>query len=145
MPKPKAQSTPKPIKPIRQKLWITWIVWIICRLLVLPIIVGMPYVKVIMAGMAWQLVVLLPVLLLSGIVMRGKSPYPLIFISMLTLIYLGNAGLDMLTKIYAYAPLGVQAFFVVEFVLLLMINAWLFILLRRLPPMHQANRQLTDN
>ena len=72
---------------------------------------------------------------------RGNSPYALMWVSMVALVYLGLAGVMSLLRIYEAAPVAVWAVQCVEAVLLLLINCQLFILLKRLPAMHKQNAQ----
>ncbi len=127
----------KPIAPIHQRLQLLWGLWLIHRLVIYPVLVGVATGASIMSGMMWQVLVLLPALLLTGVVTKGNSPYWLIILSMMTLVYLGSAGVFLVMRIYEHAPFMIWAGFAVETLLLAMINVLLFILLKRLPPMHQ--------
>ena len=59
-------------------------------------------------------------------------------LSMITLVYLASAGVYLVLRLYEQAPMLISLGFGVETVLLLLINVYLFILLKRLPPMHKT-------
>ncbi len=132
----------KAITAIHQKLQILWVVWLVYRLVVYPVLVGMATEMGIslgvLKGVFWQVLVLLPVFIFTLAVWRGNSPYPLIILSMMTLVYLASAGVFLMLRIYEHAPAMVWMGFAFETVLLAVINVLLFMLLKRLPPMHQS-------
>lgn len=132
----------KPIAPIRQRLMLTWLVWLIYRLLALPMLISVfnPMNPDIIGGIAWQGLWLIPAFILTPWVLRGRSPYALLVGSMLTLVYLGASGVVLFTRVYgsSWAELLV---YLLDFTLLLMINVWLFILLKRLPSMNNVVKQ----
>lgn len=144
MPNTPSPSTPtatpsKPIAPMRQRLVITWLVWLVYRLLALPILINMfnPSHPDIIGGIVWYGLWLIPAFILTPVIWRGRSPYMLLIGSMLTLVYLGASGVVLFTRIYgsSWAEILVYA---ADFVLLLLINAWLFLLLKRLPSMNNV-------
>ncbi|KAA0912744.1 hypothetical protein [Psychrobacter sp. ANT_WB68] len=132
----------KPITPIRQRLMVTWLVWLVFRLLGLPILISIfnPSNPDIIGGIAWQALWLVPAFVLTPSILRGRSPYALLIGSMFTLVYLGASGVVLFTRIYgsSWAEIVVYLF---DFVLLLAINVWLFILLKRLPSMNNVVKQ----
>lgn len=132
----------KPIAPIRQLLMVTWLVWVIYRLLGLPVLISVfnPSRPDIIGGIAWQALWLVPAFVLTPSILRGRSPYALLIDSMFTLVYLGASGVVLFTRAYgsSWAELGV---YLIDFILLLMINVWLFILLKRLPSMNNVVKQ----
>lgn len=139
---PETVNTQKPIAPIRQRLMVTWLVWLAFRLLALPILISVfnPSRPDIVGGIAWQALWLLPALVLTPSILRGRSPYALLIDSMFTLVYLGASGVVLFTRVYgsSWAEIMVYLF---DFVLLLTINVWLFILLKRLPSMNNVVKQ----
>lgn len=132
----------KPIAPIRQRLMVTWLAWVIYRLLGLPVLISVfnPMNPDVIGGVAWQALWLLPAFILTPWILRGRSPYALLVGSMLTLVYLGASGVVLFTRAYgsSWAELVV---YLIDFILLLMINVWLFILLKRLPSMNNVVKQ----
>ncbi|HAV47518.1 MAG TPA: hypothetical protein DCX43_05165, partial [Psychrobacter sp.] len=128
--------------PIRQRLMVTWLVWLAFRLLALPILISVfnPSRPDIIGGIAWQALWLLPALVLTPSILRGRSPYALLIDSMFTLVYLGASGVVLFTRVYgsSWAEIMVYLF---DFVLLLTINVWLFVLLKRLPSMNNVVKQ----
>ena len=132
----------KPITPIRQRLMVTWLVWLVFRLLGLPILISIfnPSNPDIIGGIAWQALWLVPAFVLTPSILRGRSPYALLIGSMVTVVYLGASGVVLFTRIYgsSWAEIVVYLF---DFVLLLAINVWLFILLKRLPSMNNVVKQ----
>jgi hypothetical protein len=143
--KPAAKKASKPVKsgkpiaPIRQRLMLTWLVWLVYRLLGLPILISIFNVSSpdIVGGIAWQALWLLPAFILTPWIVRGRSPYALLVGSMFTLVYLGASGVVLFTRSYgsSWSEIVVYLF---DFLLLLVINVWLFILLKRLPSMNNV-------
>ena len=135
------KNTSKPIAPIHQRLLVTWLLWLVYRLLGLPIFISLLNVNSpdIIAGIVWYGLWLIPAFILTPVVWRGRSPYLLLVGSMLTLVYLGASGVVLLDRAYgsSRAELMVYLF---DFVLLLVINIWLFILLKRLPSMNKVEK-----
>src|SRR5699024_12524987 len=111
-------------------------------LLSLPLLIGVfhPCRPDIAGGIAWQALWLLPALVLTPSILRGRSPYALLIDSMFTLVYLGASGVVLFTRVYgsSWAEIMVYLF---DFVLLLTVNVWLFILLKRLPSMNNVVKQ----
>ncbi|MCK6157988.1 hypothetical protein KZX29_04150 [Moraxella osloensis] len=134
---PHSLSAPKPIYPIHRRLTMVWWVWLGFRLLAVPILTHwLASAKPAMVGgIAWQALWLIPALLSTPYIVKGKSPYALLLLSMLTFVYLGGSGMVALK--YGYQThWGLMAVWLVDFVLLGWVNYWLFILLRRLPKMN---------
>ena len=129
----------KPIAPMRQRLLITWLVWMVYRLLALPIMISVfnPISPDIIGGIAWQALWLIPALILTPVMLRGRSPYLLLVGSMLTLVYLGASGVVLFTRIYGSSVVEIIVY-LLDFVLLFLINIWLFLLLKRLPSMNNV-------
>lgn len=135
------KNASKPIAPIHRRLLVTWLLWLVYRLLGLPIGISLLNVNSpdIIAGIVWYGLWLIPAFILTPVVWRGRSPYLLLVGSMLTLVYLGASGVVLLDRAYgsSRAELMVYLF---DFVLLLVINIWLFILLKRLPSMNKVEK-----
>ena len=135
----KPLKTVKPIAPIAQRLKVTWLIWLVYRLLGLPIFISIfnPSSPDIVGGIAWQALWLVPALILTPWILRGRSPYALLISSMFTLVYLGASGVVLFSRIYgsSWAEIAVYS---TDFLLLLAINVWLFILLKRLPSMNNV-------
>lgn len=139
---PETVNMQKPIAPIRQRLMVTWLVWLAFRLLALPILISVfnPSRPDIVGGIAWQALWLLPALVLTPSILRGRSPYALLIDSMFTLVYLGASGVVLFTRVYGSSWAEIMVY-LLDFVLLLTINVWLFILLKRLPSMNNVVKQ----
>lgn len=137
-----ALKAQKPIAPMRQRLMVTWLVWLVFRLLGLPILISVfnPSSPDIIGGIAWQALWLLPAFVLTPSILRGRSPYALLIGSMFTLVYLGASGVVLFTRIYGSSWAEIIVY-LLDFVLLLTINVWLFILLKRLPSMNNVVKQ----
>lgn len=137
-----APKVQKPITPIRQRLMVTWLVWLVFRALGLPVLISVfnPSNPDIIGGIAWQVLWLVPALVLTPSILRGRSPYALLIDSMFTLVYLGASGVVLFTRIYgsSWAEIGV---YLLDFLLLFVINIWLFLLLKRLPSMNNVVKQ----
>ena len=129
----------KPITPIRQRLIVTWLVWLSFRLLALPILINIFNISSpdIIGGIAWQALWLVPAFILTPSILRGRSPYALLIDSMFTLVYLGASGVVLFTRAYGSSWAEIAVYFI-DFALLLTINVWLFILLKRLPSMNNV-------
>lgn len=131
----------KPIAPMQQRLRLTWLVWLVYRLLVLPIMISIlnPTAPSIVGGIAWYGLWLLPAFLVTPSIWQGRSPYMLLVSSMLTLVYLGGSGLILFDRAYgsSWAELAI---YIIDFGLLLLVNIWLFILLKRLPSMNKIEK-----
>lgn len=132
----------KPIEPIRQRLLVTWLVWLVYRLLGLPILINIfnPSSPDVIGGIAWQALWLVPAFVLTPWILRGRSPYALLISSMFTLVYLGASGVVLFTRAYgsSWAEITLHS---IDFILLLAINVWLFILLKRLPSMNNVVKE----
>ena len=139
---PEIVNAQKPIAPIRQRLMVTWLVWLAFRLLALPILISVfnPSRPDIVGGIAWQALWLLPALVLTPSILRGHSPYALLIASMFTLVYLGASGVVLFTRVYGSSWAEIMVY-LLDFVLLLTINVWLFILLKCLPSMNNVVKQ----
>ncbi|MDN6276090.1 hypothetical protein [Psychrobacter sp.] len=129
----------KPIAPIRQRLMLTWLIWLAYRLLGLPILISIfnPSSPDIFGGVAWQALWLIPAVILTPWILRGRSPYALLVGSMLTLVYLGASGVVLFSRIYGSGWAEIVVY-LIDFLLLLAVNVWLFILLKRLPSMNNV-------
>lgn len=134
----KNKSTPqKPVAPIRHRLIGAWGLWLIFRLLCIAVLLHLllPSHPDIIGGIVWQGLWLVPAFICTPFIVKGKSPYALLVISMFTFIYLGASGMVLLK--YVFTQLwSVVWVFGIDFILLGLINYWLFILLKRLPKMN---------
>ncbi|SPX86851.1 hypothetical protein [Moraxella ovis] len=127
----------KPIKPIHQRLKLCWWLWVVLAIIIYPLSIMMLTDVNVMNGVVVQILAMLPALLFTPAIMRGNSPYVLIFASIVTLVYLSVAGVLALIRYYEGVSAGIWGMRLVEFIVLLFINCYLFILLKRLPPMHK--------
>ena len=129
----------KPITSIRQRLIATWLVWLSFRLFALPILINVFNISSpdIIGGIAWQALWLVPAFILTPSILRGRSPYALLIDSMFTLVYLGASGVVLFTRAYGSSWAEIAVYFI-DFALLLAINVWLFVLLKRLPSMNNV-------
>lgn len=127
---------PKPVHPIHQRLKMAWWAWLIFRLVGVVIFTSMLENKPnIVGGIAWQGLWLIPAFIATSYIVKGKSPYALLLLSIITFMYLGGSGMVALK--YGYGKIwGLMGVWLVDFVLLGLINYWLFILLKRLPKMN---------
>lgn len=138
----KPVKTKKSIAAIRQRLLVTWLIWLVYRLVGLPAFISIfnPSRPDVIGGIAWQALWLVPAFVLTPWMVRGRSPYALLIGSMFTLIYLGASGVVLFAR--AYGSSGAEiAVYLVDFILLLTINVWLFVLLKRLPSMNKVVKQ----
>lgn len=131
----------KPAKPVQKALRYTWLLWLITAALIYPVAVWLSTGASLWAGVGVQLLGLIPALLCTPSIWRGNSPYALMWVSMVALVYLGVASVMALIRIYEAAPVAVWMVKCIEAVLLLLINCQLFVLLKRLPAMHKQNAQ----
>lgn len=133
------KSLLKPVTAMRRRLMATWLTWLGFRLLALPILISILNVNHPdkLGGIAWQALWLIPAFILTLWIIKGRSPYALIVASMFTLVYLGASGVVLLTRSYG-GSFGEILVYVGDFLLLLFINTWLFLLLKRLPSMNNV-------
>ena len=129
----------KPVEPIIKRLQIFWLVWLAYRLLALPILIASFTAQDldIIGGIAWQALWLIPAIIMTPVMMKGRSPYLLLISSMFTLVYFGASAVVIFARAYA-VELSVIWIYVIDTVLLLLINGLLFILLKRLPSMNKS-------
>lgn len=133
-------TTPKPaqpIQPIQQRLKLTWLLWLVYRLIGVALLANVLVNNQvdIVGGIVWQGLWLLPAFVSTPFVVKGNSPYALLVIDMLMLVYLGGSG--MMVLINGFGKIGaMMGIWAVDFVLLGLINYWLFVLLKRLPKMN---------
>lgn len=147
MPNPTTQLTEqasttkssKPIAPMHNYLMLTWFIWLAYRLLAMPPFISIvnPNSPDIIGGILWYGLWLIPAFIFTPAVFKGRSPYVLLVGSMLTLIYLGASGVTLFVRIYGSSWLEIMLYGI-DFILLFMINAWLFLLLKRLPSMNNV-------
>lgn len=129
----------KLIASMQQRLLLMWIVWLGYRLLGLPVFISLfnQTHPDIIGGIAWQGLWLIPAFILTPWIIKGRSPYALLVGSMLTLVYLGASGVVLFTRVYGSSWVEIVVY-IIDFALLLMINIWLFMLLKRLPSMNNV-------
>lgn len=137
----KPKKAPKPIAPIQKRLLITWLAWMIYRLLALPVLVSLfnPTTPDLIGGIVWHGLWLIPAFIITAAIWQGRSPYMLLVSSMLTLVYLGASGVVLFTRVYGSSWTEI-IIYLIDFGLLLAINTWLFILLKRLPSMNKVEK-----
>lgn len=122
---------------LRTRLRGGWWLWLGWRWLGVPILTAylLTTKPSVFGGIVWQGLWLLPTLLASPWIIRGRQPYALTMIGMLLLVYWGGSGMVALqyglTQVWT-----LLAVWLVDFVLLGLINYWLFMLLKKLPKMH---------
>lgn len=125
------------IASLQSKLRLSWLAWLLYRGLALPVLLGLLLTTRpnIVGGMAWQLLWLIPALIVTPWIIKGKSPYALLMSSMLTLVYLGASGVTLFSRFY---DSGIQVVWIygIDLLLILLINIGLFKLLKRLPSMN---------
>lgn len=129
----------KLIASMQQRLLLTWIIWLGYRLLGLPVFISLfnQTHPDIIGGIAWQGLWLIPAFILTPWIIKGRSPYALLVGSMLTLVYLGASGVVLFTRVYGSSWVEIVVY-IIDFTLLLIINIWLFMLLKRLPSMNNV-------
>lgn len=137
----KAIKPNKPIAPMQQRLRLTWLIWLAYRLLVLPILISLlnPTNPDIIGGIAWYGLWLIPAFIITPFILKGRSPYMLLVGSMLTLVYLGASGVVLFTRVYGSSWTEIIVYGL-DFALLLAVNVWLFMLLKRLPSMNKVEK-----
>lgn len=125
------------IANLQSKLRMSWLVWLVYRSLGLPVLLGMLLATQPdkLGGIAWQLLWLIPALIVTPWILKGKSPYALLMSSMLTLVYLGASGVTLFSRFYD-SGISVLWVYGIDLLLILIINVWLFKLLKRLPSMN---------
>ncbi|MDY3306133.1 hypothetical protein [Psychrobacter sanguinis] len=125
------------IAKLQSKLRMSWITWLVYRGIGLPVLLGLLLATQpdVIGGIAWQLLWLIPALIVTPWVIKGKSPYALLMSSMLTLVYLVASGVTLFSRFYDSGS-SVMWVYAIDLILILLINVWLFKLLKRLPSMN---------
>lgn len=134
----KPQKPAKPTKPIHQRLKAVWWLWLMVSV-AYPLALAMTTDASLMMALVMQLIFLMPALLFTPALVRGSEPSKLIYLSIVMLIYLGVAGVLALIRYYEGVSALIWAGRLVEFLIVLCVNYYLFVLLKRLPPMHQTH------
>ena len=126
------------IAQLQSRLRKGWLAWLLYRSLGLPILLGILLTTKpdIAGGIAWQLLWLIPALVVTPWMLKAKSAYALLLTSMLTLVYLGASGVTFFSRFYD-SGLNVVWVYLIDLLLILIINVWLFKLLKRLPSMNE--------
>lgn len=135
-----ASKPKKPIKPIQNQLIMLWLGWIAYRLLALPILIALlnTHHPDMIGGIAWQALWLIPAFIMTPVFWRGNSPYLLLVSSMFTMVYMGASGVVLFDRAYG-VDISYIWVYVIDLLLLLLINIMLFILLKRLPSMNKSH------
>lgn len=125
------------IAKLQSRLRMSWLAWLIYRGIGLPVLLGLLLATQpdVIGGIAWQLLWLIPALIVTPWVIKGRSPYALLMSSMLTLVYLGASGVTLFSRFYDSGS-SVMWVYAIDLILILLINVWLFKLLKRLPSMN---------
>lgn len=125
------------IAKLQSRLRMSWLAWLAYRGIGLPVLLGslLATQPDVIGGIAWQLLWLIPALIVTPWVIKGKSPYALLMSSMLTLVYLGASGVTLFSRFYDSGS-SVMWVYAIDLILILFINVWLFKLLKRLPSMN---------
>lgn len=134
----KTDKPAKPVAAIAKALRIGWLCWLILVIVIYPAAMSAASGAPLAAGVVVQLMAMIPALLVTPMIWQGKNPILLIWVSLLTLIYLGVASVAFALRAYEGAPVAVSAVLGVEALLLFVINALLFVLLKRLPAAHKS-------
>lgn len=130
-------KTLKPVYPIHQKLKMVWWLWLAFRLFGVAILsfALLSSKPSLLGGMVWQGFWLVPMVICTPYIIKGKSPYALLMISILALVYMGGSG--MLVLKYAFTQMWVLVgIWLLDFILISLINIFLFMMLKRLPKMN---------
>lgn len=133
------KSTAKPIYPIHKSLNISYITWLIFRSFGIALLLyfGLAEKPIsLVAIMFWQTIWLIPALCCTPFIIKGKSPYALLFVSILLLVYAGASGFMVFLHGFAGFWWGMLAW-LIDFCLIMLANIFLFILLKRLPKMNR--------
>lgn len=125
------------IAKLQSRLRMIWLAWLIYRGIGLPVLLGLLLATQpdVIGGIAWQLLWLIPALIVTPWVIKGKLPYALLMSSMLTLVYLGASGVTLFSRFYDSGSSAMWVY-AIDLILILLINVWLFKLLKRLPSMN---------
>lgn len=134
----------KPAYPVQQQLRVGWSLWLAYRLLLLPALLTwfwsqMPWQQTAtldwLSGVMWQGLLLLPAFLLTPWMYKARSPYVLLVSTLVMMVYLGISGMSLFARLFDGNAMLISMY-AVDFVLLLVINAVIFNLLKRLPKMN---------
>lgn len=133
----KEPTSPAVIATLQSRLRLFWWTWLVYRGLLMPVLLGslLSTEPAIAGGIFWHVMWLIPALVLTPWMVTGKSPYALLTSSMLTLVYFGGSGVTLFSHFYDNA-LRVIWIYGLDTILLLLINYYLFKLLKKLPSMN---------
>ncbi len=138
--KTNSKAAQQQLQTLQKRLKITWLLWLGYRGVLFSILLNifLSASPNVIGGITWQLLLLLPALLLTPWMLRGSSPYALLLGSMVTLIYLGESGVTLFSIFYSN---GVTVWWVyaLDTWLILLINVGMFKLLKVLPSMNSSN------
>lgn len=126
------------IMDIIKWLRISWLAWLGLMIVIYPLMIATLTPLSFGTGMLAQALGLIVPVLCTPFIWRGKSPYALIVISLVTLVFLGITAVRLFFDAMQGLPFAVLAVDAIELVLVFAINVLLFLLLKRLPAMHKT-------
>lgn len=123
------------------KLRYGYLTWVLCRLLVMPwIMLKMTTTGAYGAFLLWQGFILLPALMFVPVIWQANRPYRLMVLSFLVMVYLGVATSHCLIAWYERKSSLLMWAYTLESGLLFVVLGLLFVVLKKLPPMHKTRR-----
>lgn len=115
------------------RVLMAWVAWLIYKLIGYPLMIAFVANKGFWYGVLWQVLVLLPALVMTPIVVKGQFVYGLMAVSLVSLLYLATAGVYLAMYWYADAQWAIVLGSLAEVLLLSWIVWYGFVLLKRLP------------
>lgn len=134
-------NRPDTLSAYQKKLKLSYALWFGFRLFFMPIVMAKAtLVSSYGAFLLWQGLMLLPALLFVPTIRQANHPFRLIVLSFLMMIYAGVATSQWLIAWYENKGGLLVWTYAFESVLLLGVLGLLFVVLKKLPPMHKTRR-----
>lgn len=133
-----SQDTPNILMCAKDTLKLSYGMWLMFRLFIMPLVMS----HIINQGaygefLAWQGITLIPAFLFGWRIWRANSPYGLIVASFVVMVYLGVSSSHLLIAWYEQKGMLLIGTYALESVMLLVVLGGLFMVLKKLPPMHK--------
>lgn len=118
-----------------------WFIWLVFRLVAMSFVIGFVVPSAQMVGAVfWQMLTLLPALLSTPVILRANSPYALIMVSLLLMVYWAVSATQLLINLYQKAPLFVSVAYGFETIILMGLFFLLFLTTKKMPALHKQKQ-----
>lgn len=131
------QTPNKPTHHLIKWLKISWLSWLVLMIVIYPLMIAALTQLSFGLGLLTRAMIFIVPVICTPFIWRANSPYALIVISLITLVFLGISAVRLFFDGLQGLPFAVLAISAIELILLFVINISLFLLLKRLPAMHK--------